>query len=229
MRLMIAVVCIVAAGALSGCRSAEKAGAIERDALFRVRVPEEEVANHIEPEMEGPPLLEVPVVPPPTYELKRVPVRPHVIGRLDVPLKRKWKYIVIHHSDTDNGNRASFDRNHREKRGWLGVGYDFVIGNGHGSGDGAIEVTFRWEQQIQGAHAGVKEYNEHGIGICLVGNFERDYPTQKQMESLVSLVSYLQEKCHIPAANILMHRNVKNTRCPGRNFPYFKFISLLAH
>jgi len=109
------------------------------------------------------------------------------------------------------------------------VGYHFVIGNGHGSADGAIEVTFRWERQMQGAHAGVEEFNQHGIGICLVGDFEHGHPTEKQIASLVALVNYLQARCRIPTSRVLLHRHIKNTRCPGRNFPFYRFISLLDH
>ena len=52
--------------------------------------------------------------------------------------------------------------------------------------DGAIESTFRWRTQIQGAHAGSnnKDYNERGIGICLVGNFEKSPPTPAQKRSI---------------------------------------------
>ena len=71
----------------------------------------------------------------------------------DVTIRRTWKYIVIHHSATDSGSAASFDRSHR-KRGWDGLGYHFVIGNGRGTGDGVVEVGYRWTRQVTGAHAG---------------------------------------------------------------------------
>lgn len=164
----------------------------------------------------------------PRYSVGAVSSRPDAIGRLDVPLTRDWRYIVIHHSFTRAGSEEVFDRYHKQK-GWLGVGYHFVIGNGQGSPDGAVEVTFRWERQLHGAHAGVKEYNEHGVGICLVGDFEESYPTARQMRSLVSLVNYLQERCRIPTSGLLLHRHLKNTRCPGRNFPFYEFASLLEH
>ena len=153
-----------------------------------------------------------------------------VSGRLDVALRRQWRYIVIHHSATDEGNEQTFDRFHKD-RGWRGIGYDFVIGNGRGSPDGRIEVTFRWEQQEVGAHAGEREYNEYGIGICLVGDFDKDEPTPKQMQALVGLVNRLQESCGIPTRNILMHRQVRpaGTHCPGKNFPFYDFISQLDH
>ncbi|MCW8128983.1 MAG: N-acetylmuramoyl-L-alanine amidase [Planctomycetota bacterium] len=137
----------------------------------------------------------------------------------DVKLARDWRYIVIHHSASPTGSAASFDRAHKA-RGWDGLGYDFVIGNGQGSGDGQVEVGYRWSQQLRGAHAGNIDYNEHGIGICLVGNFEFERPTAKQMESLRNLVRFLQSKTGIPAASIIGHDHVpgKDTQCPGRLF-----------
>lgn len=177
------------------------------------------------------PTLPPPVITQPADPSFRSPRRPaNVVGNLDVALKRQWKYIVIHHSASDAGNEVIFDREHKE-RGWRGVGYDFVIDNGQGGPDGRVEVTFRWEQQIQGAHAGNEEYNEHGIGICLVGNFDEGLPTARQMDSLVGLINYLQDRCKIPTANILGHCDVRigGTHCPGERFPWYDLFSRLAH
>jgi hypothetical protein len=130
---------------------------------------------------------------------------------------RDWTWIVIHHSASPSGNMAMFDREHKAK-GWDGVGYHFVIGNGTNSGDGQIEVTPRWPIQKWGAHAKTLDnrYNEHGIGICLVGNFDSDRPTAKQMESLTRLVSYLMRTYRISSDYIVGHRDTKPTECPGR-------------
>ncbi len=193
----------------------------------------------VEPPMERiheytmPPLLQTETAAPArSYDLTGSPVRPaQVAGQLDVRLGRQWKYIVLHHSATDTGSEKVFDRYHRDHNGWLCVGYDFVIGNGRGSADGLVEVTPRWEKQMQGAHANDAEYNGYGIGICLVGNFERTYPTAAQLEALVGLVNYLQARCGIPTDRILGHRHIRpgGTRCPGKNFPWYEFLSRLEH
>ena len=139
---------------------------------------------------------------------------------------RKWNFVVIHHSASNSGNAASFGKQHREINGWSrGLGYDFVIGNGHGSDDGQIEVGPRWVKQIDGAHAGVKKYNRFGIGICLVGNFDNTRPTKKQMSSLISLIKFFQERYNIPSENVILHKHVKTTACPGSHFPYFEILS----
>jgi N-acetylmuramoyl-L-alanine amidase len=161
------------------------------------------------------------------------PVKPSVSekefslkSQLDQNFVRDWKYIVIHHSATSSGNAAEFDKFHRERNGWgNGLGYHFVIGNGNGSGDGQIEIGGRWINQIDGAHAGVKKYNQYGIGICLIGNFNETYPTPAQMASLLGLIEYLQGRCRISSQNIITHRHFKGTECPGRNFPYYKVLA----
>ncbi len=174
----------------------------------------------------GPP-LEIRAAWSPDIPVEQLPESSRVKGDLEVPLQKQWRYVILHHSGTHSGSESSFDRYHREQKGWKGVGYHFVIGNGNGSPDGCIEVTFRWQEQMSGAHAGVNRYNRHGIGICLVGDFTEGEPTVRQMKSLVALVTYLQRRCGIPTPNILLHRQVKQTRCPGENFPYAGFLSLL--
>lgn len=153
---------------------------------------------------------------------------PYSIQKLDNYFVREWKYIIIHHSATESGSAAEFDKSHK-KRGWEnGLVYHFVIGNGNGAGDGQIEVGNRWIHQINGAHAGVQEYNQYGIGICLVGNFNVYHPTTAQINSLLALVQYLQERCHIPSENVLLHRHCRETDCPGKNFPYYKLLAKIV-
>ncbi len=156
------------------------------------------------------------------------PVHPALLaieGRLDRPQLRHWKHIVLHHSASAHGNALEFHRFHKNERGWDGLAYHFVIGNGTGSGDGEIEVGYRWTDQIHGAHAGNPEYNQYGIGICLVGNFEETAPTPAQRESLRALLRWLMERCEIPSTEIVRHKDVREgTECPGKNFPFEEIV-----
>ena len=130
---------------------------------------------------------------------------------------RNWQAIVIHHSATPAGGAARFDREHREK-GWDELGYDFVVGNGTDTADGQIEVGPRWPRQKWGAHAKTPDnrYNDYGIGICLVGNFDVSNPTPAQMRSLDKLVAYLMKTYRISPDRVLGHGDTKPTDCPGR-------------
>ena len=176
--------------------------------------------------------------PPPAIVQPR---RPTVVATADFPddwlppagLERGWTAVVIHHSATENGNAAIFDKWHSEARYWEGIGYDFVIGNGTNSADGQVEVTFRWRQQITGAHCGGTAgnwANKYAVGICLVGNFNNTPPTARQMSSLVKLLRFLQDRYGIPKSRIFGHKTTPGARvtdCPGRNFPMTKLKAAL--
>ncbi len=148
-------------------------------------------------------------------------------------LEKKWVAVVIHHSATEKGNAAIFDKMHREQNHWAGIGYDFVIGNGADSGDGQVEVTFRWRKQIPGAHCGGTANNwanRDGVGICLVGDFNRTVPTARQMQSLLKLIRFLQKRYGISKSRIYGHKNTPGARvtaCPGRKLPMTRLKSML--
>jgi hypothetical protein len=133
--------------------------------------------------------------------------------------------VVIHHSATPGGNAKLFDKFHRSK-GWDGLGYHFVIGNGTDSPDGVVEVGPRWHKQMHGAHCKTDNnyYNEHGIGICLVGDFNVNEPTARQMASLKQLVEFLATRCNISSNRVTSHGAVTGkTQCPGSKFSLSTF------
>jgi murein DD-endopeptidase MepM/ murein hydrolase activator NlpD len=156
-------------------------------------------------------------LPSPTQaELNRPRIRP---GR--------WDYIVIHHSATPMGNARSMDRYHREQRHMEnGLAYHFVIGNGRGMRDGQIVVGHRWTQQLNGGHLASESLNARSIGICLVGNFEKDRPTGRQLESLDALTEHLMKRCGVSKSRVKTHQqiNTVGTRCPGRLFDEGAFL-----
>jgi N-acetylmuramoyl-L-alanine amidase len=128
-----------------------------------------------------------------------------------------WLWIIVHHSDSDYGSAAIIDQWHRQ-RGFDELGYHFVIDNGRGGADGQIEVGPRWPVQKWGAHDNALDnrYNLYGIGICLVGDFNKTHPTVAQRRSLIRLVTYLMQKYNIPADHVLGHGETKDTECPGK-------------
>lgn len=136
-------------------------------------------------------------------------------------LSNRWSTIVVHHSATNTGSARTFDRYHKDK-GWDELGYHFVIGNGSETPDGMIEVGARWHKQKHGAHCKTADnfFNEHGIGICLVGDFTKTRPTARQMAALERLSTFLCLTCRIPADRVVTHGAVTHkTACPGRNLP----------
>ncbi|MCB1101757.1 MAG: LysM peptidoglycan-binding domain-containing protein [Kiritimatiellae bacterium] len=145
------------------------------------------------------------------------------LDRISVSTKR-WKYVVVHHSATTSGTIKGMDYYHRYKRRMKnGLAYHFVIGNGKGIPDGRIEIGNRWKGQLAGGHLASENLNYISIGICLVGNFEKDRPTEAQLESLTALIRYLNRRCAVSKTNVKTHREInpknKPTLCPGKNFP----------
>lgn len=145
-------------------------------------------------------------------------------------ISRRWKTIVVHHSATHKGGAKAFDKFHR-KKGWDELGYHFVIGNGTDTPDGFVEVGSRWKKQKHGAHCKTPDnyYNDHGIGICLVGDFTRTRPTRRQIASLERLTRFLTRQCRIGASQVTTHRDVTHkTACPGNRFSVASLRRALA-
>lgn len=137
----------------------------------------------------------------------------------------RWKYIIIHNSGTRQGNARIFDVYHRRVRKMQnGLAYHFVIGNGNSSGNGEIEIGNRWTRQINGGHVASDYLNNIALGICLVGDLNRDLPTKAQLAAIDELVTYLRSRVgRIKGKQAIVegHKeiNPKPTDCPGDRFP----------
>lgn len=135
---------------------------------------------------------------------------------------RDWRWIVVHHSGSRSGDAATIDRAHEQGRGWDGIGYHFVVGNGAPMPRGRIEATFRWRGQLAGAHAGAGElqrpYNQAGIGICVIGDY-RGHGLDPLVEARLVELCALLVRAHpgLAPERVIGHREVpgKATACPG--------------
>ena len=135
-------------------------------------------------------------------------------------MSSRWTHIVLHHSATARGGAGLFDKYHRETNGWDELGYHFVIGNGTDTPDGLIETGPRWHKQKHGAHCKTPDnyFNEHGIGICLVGDFTKSRPTRRQLVSLNRLLRFLCRQCGIGPERVTTHGTInRKTVCPGQH------------
>lgn len=181
------------------------------------------------------PVVIDPPAPQPRETIPLVIKRPAPYGGLDTSRLQparglqpgRWQTIVVHHSTSAKDSPQSMHRYHLQ-RGWDGLGYHFVIGNGVNYPDGEVFVGPRWAQQQTGAHcrAGAGKYfgayrppnffNERGIGICLVGNFVNSEPTPRQLASLTALTEYLCAKTGVQPGLVYGHGQVTGkTECPG--------------
>lgn len=92
--------------------------------------------------------------------------------------------IAIHHSLTKTGNSAAFANYHVGTLGWPEVAYHFVILK-----DGTIE----WNHDLGVLSYHVGDSNKFSVGICLVGDFRSEEPTDAQKLSLYLLVDALKK------------------------------------
>ena len=119
--------------------------------------------------------------------------------------------IVIHHiGEIDRNVHAEEVHEWHKNNGWAGCGYHFLVLK-----DGTVERG-RPEKMI-GAHA--QGFNARSIGINIVGDFEQGEPTAEQIESAAQLIADLSDKygISITADNVVGHRDLMPTDCPGRN------------
>lgn len=127
--------------------------------------------------------------------------------------------IVIHHtaSKTDLTVQEIHQLHLNQSENWKGIGYHYYI-NKKG-------IIYRGRpEKYSGSHA--LDYNSVSIGICLSGNFEEEDPNINQITSLIELLHYLRIK--YPNAEILGHRDLNATACPGKNL-YSKLGSIIAN
>lgn len=103
---------------------------------------------------------------------------------------------------------------HKEK-GWLDIGYHFVIRR-----DGTVEEG----RAIEAVGSHVQGYNSDSVGVCLVGgidakgNFEANY-TPQQMSALKGLLHELRGT--YPNAVIRAHHDVAPKACPSFNLSHW--------
>lgn len=106
----------------------------------------------------------------------------------------------------DKVNNSHKNRNYpRSTMGWY-IGYHcFIEKDGN-----KIFLKRDWEL---GAHT--YGHNEHGLGVCLAGNFKLEKPTRKQIRSLKKVINMWKSLYNIPDENVKLHWEVRPTSCPG--------------
>lgn len=124
------------------------------------------------------------------------------------PLK-KIKFIAIHHSQRKIDSPKRIKDFHIKIRGWENIGYHYLI-------DKNGKLCKGRSEKFIGAH--VYGHNKNSIGICLIGNYDEESPTKKQIRTLIKFLKQKTKEFKIPIKNILGHREFpKVTKtCPGK-------------
>jgi hypothetical protein len=139
--------------------------------------------------------------------------------RTTLPARGPLDHLVLHHTafaaSGIGGRTLAAEARHMRQiqrwhldRGWATVGYHFVV-----SPSGRI-FAGRPVDRL-GAH--VLGHNAGTVGICLMGNFERERPTPAALAALEHVRTQL-----VPGGDAVEllghreHRGHETTACPGR-------------
>ena len=137
-------------------------------------------------------------------------------------------HITLHHSLTKDSGTASWDaiRKYHKELGWLDIGYHFgieLIGSSY-------EVLLGRMPFETGAHCKEHGMNHTSLGICFVGNFDIEKPSDAMWKKGLSLCSSLCRIFNISIENIHGHSYYAGYKsCPGKMFDVEKFKKDLKH
>ncbi len=129
-----------------------------------------------------------------------------------LPVRR----ITVHHdgmtaftSTSESAAAERIEAIRRAHRGhnWGDIGYHYLI-------DPAGRVWEGRPLSWQGAH--VKDQNEGNIGVCVMGNYERQEPNPAQLGAVERFVADLMRRHRVGVDRVYTHRELAATACPGR-------------
>jgi hypothetical protein len=142
---------------------------------------------------------------------------------------RSPRYIVIHHTSTDNVDDFSLARGkrlaraiqnaHMDDRGWTDTGQHFTISRGGHILEGRTGslAAAREGEMVVGTHA--RQANPYSVGIECEGMYNTLLPPRPLLASLVRMCAWLCVQYDLdPRKVIVPHRKFNETDCCGDKF-----------
>lgn len=142
--------------------------------------------------------------------------------------EHKIERITIHHSGVIFKNDQDpiaylkhLQEWSRKEKGWMDIPYHYLI-----APDGRIfegrDIKYPGDTNTT--------YDPRGHAlICVLGNFEEQQPTSKQLAALAWLSAKLSQQYHVPLERIKGHKDYAETLCPGKNlYRYLQNGELLS-
>lgn len=138
------------------------------------------------------------------------------LNKMIVPIK----WVTIHHDGLDSpmietsmdatAGRIEWIRCGHRGRGFSDIGYHYIVDREGRVWEGR---NLRW----QGAH--VSKHNEQNIGILVLGNFDIQKPSPRQLDGLRGHVRKLLAQYKLSRGRVLTHREWSGakTACPGKH------------
>ncbi|HEB61174.1 MAG TPA: hypothetical protein ENJ06_05050 [Phycisphaeraceae bacterium] len=137
-----------------------------------------------------------------------------IVSRMN-PMGRV-EHITVHHEgmapvyfDSTRDVASQLDlvrRSHLNRMQAGDIGYHFII-------DRAGRLWQGRPLAFQGAH--VKYHNRHNLGVMVMGNFDKQSPTQAQRDALVTFLRKSQSAFNVPVRLVHTHQELAPTACPG--------------
>ena len=137
------------------------------------------------------------------------------------------EYIILHHSLTRDSETVSWNairKYHVQKLNFRNIGYHM----------GLEQIKDRQEilmgrmMNETGAHCRQSRMNHRSLGICFIGNFDKEKPPKEQWNLGLKLVSSLMYVFKIPKDKVLGHNHfAKYKTCPGKKFDADEFVKQL--
>jgi hypothetical protein len=126
----------------------------------------------------------------------------------DQPLAGVLTTLVVHHSASVLDGPRAIQKLHMEKRGYADIGYHYLIDAEGRLYEGRLVG-------VRGAHTG--GFNTGTVGVCLLGNFENQWPDVRQLEALRGLGTHLAAAYGL--GFLASHQGFQPaaTVCPGHN------------
>lgn len=138
--------------------------------------------------------------------------------------------IVVHHEGTffDTTKQDPKEHIHHiqtwgmgKDRNYTDVPYHYFID--------LSGIIYEGRNAFTQGESNLNENVDGQLQITLLGNFDEQQPTAKQLHSLISLLELSCRKYSIPADSIKMHKDYAVTQCPGKNLvKYFNDGSIKA-
>lgn len=126
---------------------------------------------------------------------------------------QKVEYLIIHHTQRNNDFPLFVKLRHKYLRGWEDTGYHYLIGNTRPfSVDGKLYLGR--SEIYQGAHT--YGYNNCSLGISLIGDFNKNVPSKKQLGTLFSFLEDRLNFYNLDIKSLRGHNEFINKSCPGK-------------
>lgn len=141
-------------------------------------------------------------------------------------MRNRPQFVIVHHSagaDTDEIEYQRIRWYHRYVRGWRDIGYHRIYERIKGQW---LAVAGR-PLNMSGAHC--PGYNAKSVGVCFVGDFTAEKPDTFQLAVGARDIAGLCDVLGIPTENIIPHRAVRATACPGDAFPWHILIDMVEN